>query len=204
MCRKSDRYDEPDSSCRRFNNNHHTKIIDDCSPNVEGLECIVLPPSKPQRFNVTKRNIGEPPPTEEGSSGGSNNELSTLLPPAPFLSAFLAPRRDFPLSICYLPPMDGVKFTSPQRGRLKRSRINRRRSCHNHRTKRDTAIASSLSAGHGKHCARSFNDTTDGSVHCFMDEHGNWVTYTFDEKGLGEFLLIICSFKVVFCEKIVK
>jgi hypothetical protein len=123
---------------------------------------------------------------EEGSSGGSNNELSTLLPPAPFLSAFLAPRRDFPLSVCYLSPNESVKFNhaSPQRNRLKRSRVNRRRSCQ--KSKRDSAIANSLSAGHGTHCAKNFNDTTDGSVHCFMDEHGNWITYTFDEKGLGE------------------
>ncbi|KAI4463394.1 pecanex [Holotrichia oblita] len=49
----------------------------------------------------------------------------------------------------------------------------------------NTKICRTLSAGHGTHCAKSFNDTSDGSVHCFLDEHGNWVTYTFDEKGLG-------------------
>lgn len=42
-----------------------------------------------------------------------------------------------------------------------------------------------MATGQGTHLATSHNDTSDGSVHCFKDEHGNWLTYTFDEKGLG-------------------
>lgn len=48
-----------------------------------------------------------------------------------------------------------------------------------------TAFVSAIASGHGTHLATSHNDTSDGSVHCFKDEHGNWLTYTFDEKGLG-------------------
>lgn len=37
----------------------------------------------------------------------------------------------------------------------------------------------------GTHLASSHDDTTDGAVHVFRDENGHWMTYTFDEKGLG-------------------
>uniref|UniRef100_A0A1B6E3I5 Pecanex-like protein n=1 Tax=Clastoptera arizonana TaxID=38151 RepID=A0A1B6E3I5_9HEMI len=37
----------------------------------------------------------------------------------------------------------------------------------------------------GTHFASSHDDTTNGSVHIFKDENGQWMTYTFDEKGLG-------------------
>lgn len=37
----------------------------------------------------------------------------------------------------------------------------------------------------GTHLASSHNDTTTGAVHCFQDEHGNWLTYTFDENSTG-------------------
>ncbi|KAF4523513.1 hypothetical protein B566_EDAN004584 [Ephemera danica] len=37
----------------------------------------------------------------------------------------------------------------------------------------------------GTHIAASHDDTTEGAVHCFQDEFGQWLTYTFDEKGTG-------------------
>lgn len=37
----------------------------------------------------------------------------------------------------------------------------------------------------GTHLASSHDDTSDGAVHVFRDENGQWMTYTFDEKGLG-------------------
>ncbi|XP_050297941.1 pecanex-like protein 1 isoform X2 [Anthonomus grandis grandis] len=117
--------------------------------------------------------------SEEASSSGSNNELSTLLPPAPpLLSAFLNPRRD-------LLTASWVSENSPrssQRTRLKRARANIKGN-RERTAKKENAIAMSLSSGQGTHTAKNFNDTSDGAVHCFMDEHGNWVTYTFDEKG---------------------
>lgn len=147
----------------------------------------------------------------EASSSGSNNELSMLLPTPgqPMLAAFLA-RRDNLAGI--VPPIMPVCLpaefqtgagrlndrASPQRcGRLKRSaRVSRRPRQSNSRSSKNVsrdshgripvaAFVNALASGHGTHLATSHNDTSDGSVHCFKDEHGNWLTYTFDEKGLG-------------------
>jgi hypothetical protein len=48
------------------------------------------------------------------------------------------------------------------------------------------ALASVIAGGStGTHIATSHDDTTEGAVHCFRDEHGNWQSYTFAEKGTG-------------------
>lgn len=39
--------------------------------------------------------------------------------------------------------------------------------------------------GPGTHIATCHNDTSEGAIHCFRDEHGNWLSYTFSEKGTG-------------------
>lgn len=127
---------------------------------------------------------------------GSNNELSTLLPSQPLLHAFLASRKDLPLPLCL--PGDAVRIDSPQHHhRFRRSGSVYRRQCCNRprNNQRDTVIASSLTAGHGTHGAKSFNDTSDGAVHCFLDEQGNWITYTFDEKGLGMYRFVLQTFE---------
>lgn len=35
------------------------------------------------------------------------------------------------------------------------------------------------------HIAASHDDTTEGAVHIFQDENGQWMSYTFDERGNG-------------------
>lgn len=42
-----------------------------------------------------------------------------------------------------------------------------------------------MADGPGTHIATCHNDTSEGAVHCFRDEHGNWLSYTFSEKGTG-------------------
>ncbi|XP_037072385.1 pecanex-like protein 1, partial [Pollicipes pollicipes] len=37
----------------------------------------------------------------------------------------------------------------------------------------------------GTHLATSHDDTTEGAVHYFQDEFGNWLAYAFDERGPG-------------------
>ncbi|RUS84715.1 hypothetical protein EGW08_007543, partial [Elysia chlorotica] len=39
--------------------------------------------------------------------------------------------------------------------------------------------------GEGGHIATSHDDTTDGAVHWFQDEQGNWMSYTFGENSSG-------------------
>ncbi|KRT83588.1 hypothetical protein AMK59_4439 [Oryctes borbonicus] len=181
--------------------NKLTQTLKQNDSSVEGLECLVLPiNAQPplRKLNVPKRNTKmvrqRSEAYQEASSSGSNNELSSLLP-APGFFSFVSNRREAPvnLPINYQPTaLRARERTSPppRHCRLKRSsRVHRRPQNplrgSGRKSMRDTAIARSLSAGHGTHCAKSFNDTSDGSVHCFLDEHGNWVTYTFDEKGLG-------------------
>lgn len=142
-------------------------------------------------------------------TGLTNNELSMLLPTQPLLQAFLNSRKDTPM---YLPNSETTKNVSSQQQqqqqpqqqqrypRLRRS--GRVRRGHQQQQPpspppgtvtanslqiihREMAIQHSLRMGYGSHGARSFNDTSHGSVHCFMDEHGNLLTYTFDERGSG-------------------
>ncbi|ENN80228.1 hypothetical protein YQE_03347, partial [Dendroctonus ponderosae] len=173
-------------------------IRDSPSSSFEDIDAPLDLPIKRATGGAIKKEISKQPPTksEETSSSGSNNELSTLLPPAPpLLSAFLNPRRDLltaswvsgknPSSVHFPRNSNRSEHVensprSSQRNRLRRARTGVKRSIV---VKKENAISSSLSSGHGTHTAKNFNDTTDGAVHCFLDEHGNWITYTFDEKG---------------------
>lgn len=37
----------------------------------------------------------------------------------------------------------------------------------------------------GTHVAYDHDDTSQGAIHSFQDEKGNWWTYAFDEQGSG-------------------
>nr|XP_022912748.1 pecanex-like protein 1 isoform X1 [Onthophagus taurus] len=195
--RRSDREERQFHRNRSMRENKLTQTLkQNENSSVEGLECLVLPNGHNGHQYRGRNNGGNVKHRNEvyhqESSSGSNNELSSLLPTQALFSAFLAARRDGQSMMAY----DGMlqrhtqRFSPPRHCRLRRNaRVSRRpqngiRSTINKRM-RDTAIATTLSSGHGTHCAKSFNDTSDGSVHCFLDEYGNWVTYTFDEKGLG-------------------
>lgn len=194
---------------RSMKENKITKNLKHDESSVEGLECLVRStPTRQRKSNVQRRTSKASKPRtdayNEASSSGSNNELSTLLPTPgqPMLAAFLT-RRDVPHQICL--PLDpaferrigDLKISPPRHCRLKRStRVNRRPRQSNPRSSRSTTIrestgiplsafVSAMSSSQGTHLATSFNDTSDGSVHYFKDEYGNWLTYTFDEKGTG-------------------
>lgn len=195
---------------RSMKENKSLRCLKQEESSVEGLECLVKNPTpvRQRKGNAQRRNSKVNKANQElyneASSSGSNNELSMLLPTSgqPMLAAFLA-RRDFPTMMPVCLPTEPFQAgacrindrSSPQRHcRLKRStRVARCRRQNGTRSKsRDSgsnipmaAFVSAIAAGHGTHLATSHNDTSDGSVHCFRDEHGNWMTYTFDEKGLG-------------------
>ncbi|XP_046486198.1 pecanex-like protein 1 isoform X1 [Neodiprion pinetum] len=127
-------------------------------------------------------------------TSGSNNELSTLLPtPAPpLLAALLSTGRDLPGQSGTLSDLRLTRNTESRNSRSKHKRL--KRSNRTHRGPRSnlrednsvplTALASVIS-NNNCHLATSHNDTTEGAVHCFRDENGRWLTYTFDEKGTG-------------------
>ncbi|XP_063226315.1 pecanex-like protein 1 isoform X2 [Bacillus rossius redtenbacheri] len=139
---------------------------------------------------------------EAASSSGSNTELSSLLPPPamPLLAAFLASRRD--TSVPQGGPEGGMSSELARSGRTRHRHLKRSSRTHRSRggsvsSSRDAsqavsgssvslaALASVINMGPGTHIATSHDDTTEGAVHCFRDEHGNWMSYTFDEKGSG-------------------
>ncbi|KAF5282134.1 hypothetical protein FQR65_LT02831 [Abscondita terminalis] len=202
--RRHDKYGDNRSFHRNrsVKENKLTQTLNQNESSVEGLECLVIPTQVPPRLrklSVTRRsNLKMIKPAndlyQEASSSSSNNELSTLLPSNPLLSAFLASRRDAPTICVCLPARENIRIekrcATSRQGRLKRNARVHRRALHTHAhenksNQRDLAIANTISTGHGTHRAKSFEDTSHGSVHCFIDEHGNWITYTFDEKSIG-------------------
>ncbi|XP_043476640.1 pecanex-like protein 1 [Leptopilina heterotoma] len=123
---------------------------------------------------------------------GSNNELSTLLPsPAPpLLAALLNSGGDLP-NPNILPEPRLVRSSQSRNMRNQRRRLKRSNRTHRGtRLNRDdslvplTALFGLLSNGEC-HLATSHNDTSEGAVHCFRDDSGRWLAYTFDEKGSG-------------------
>lgn len=195
---------------RSMKENKLTKKLKHEESSVEGLECLVrnCTPVRQRKGNAQRRTSKTTKtrnePYNEASSSGSNNELSTLLPTPgqPMLAAFLT-RRDFPVMPVCLPgdptfqQRINDRVSPPRHCRLKRStRVNRRPRQTNTRNSRSntiretatiplSAFVNAMASGQGTHLATSHNDTSDGSVHYFKDEHGNWLTYTFDEKGMG-------------------
>ncbi|GLV35789.1 pecanex [Carabus blaptoides fortunei] len=194
-------------SNRSMKENKLTRNLKQEDSCIEGLECLARnsTPVRQRKTSVQRRSSKSVAKVKndtyhEASSSGSNNELSTLLPipSQPMLAAFLASRRDFPaIPVCLPTETLQPRVSPPRHCRLKRStRVNRRPRQSNGRTTRSNtlrepnsiplaAFVSAMASGQGTHLATSHNDTSDGSVHCFKDEHGNWLTYTFDEKGLG-------------------
>ncbi|KAL1506032.1 hypothetical protein ABEB36_005467 [Hypothenemus hampei] len=121
------------------------------------------------------------PKSEEASSSGSNNELSVLIPPAtPLLSAFLNSRKEF--TSTWVSENNSPRLN--QRNRPRRTRTIARRT--DDATKREDLVLDRIMnnvQNTTMHTAKSFNDTSEGAMHCFVDECGNWITYTFQEKG---------------------
>ncbi|XP_050550189.1 pecanex-like protein 1 isoform X4 [Spodoptera frugiperda] len=140
----------------------------------------------------------------------AQTSTNTLLPTSmPLLAAFLNSRVDFgpccaPAHAAATaepaPPQNAQAAEEAPRFRplmdrnhrnrirkIKRSTRQRNNPSHqnnaNKRNKQPAADSSSNS--NNVHFATSFDDTTDGAIHCFMDEYGNWMSYTFDKNSSG-------------------
>nr|XP_026498026.1 protein pecanex [Vanessa tameamea] len=131
----------------------------------------------------------------------AQTSTNTLLPTSmPLLAAFLNSRVDFiPCCVNDNPP-EGQGPEEGQRLRPLMDRNHRNRvrkikrstrqrnnpSIQNTPTdKKDNPSSSENPNSNSVHFATSFDDTTDGAIHCFMDEYGNWMSYTFDKNSSG-------------------
>lgn len=131
----------------------------------------------------------------------AQTSTNTLLPTSmPLLAAFLNSRVDF--APCCPDNAQPEHAQCPEEGqRLKplMDRNHRNRVRKIKRSTRQRNIASSQTGADkirqpntdnsnnssSVHFATSFEDTTDGAIHCFMDEYGNWMSYTFDKNSTG-------------------
>ncbi|KAI8505516.1 hypothetical protein Bbelb_167050, partial [Branchiostoma belcheri] len=63
--------------------------------------------------------------------------------------------------------------------------IERHKAIRRRETTPPSTLLTSLNMAENTHLAMSHEDTTKGAVHCFQDEFGNWLTYTFDDNSAG-------------------
>ncbi|XP_044747747.1 pecanex-like protein 1 [Coccinella septempunctata] len=117
---------EAGPSCSR-ERGRHSRSRDPRPDSVERVECYVLPATGLRTINfVPRRENRQLRSSFEDSSSSTSriNELSTLLPSTPLLSAFLASRRDIPLALCL--PTEKLRLEhAPQA--LKRRRMSKSR-----------------------------------------------------------------------------
>ncbi|XP_066281752.1 pecanex-like protein 1 isoform X2 [Branchiostoma lanceolatum] len=65
------------------------------------------------------------------------------------------------------------------------TRRERHKAIRRRETTPPSTLLTSLNIAENTHLAMSHEDTTKGAVHCFQDEFGNWLTYTFDDSSAG-------------------
>ncbi|KAL3266292.1 hypothetical protein HHI36_010472 [Cryptolaemus montrouzieri] len=122
---------------------------------LERVECYVVPAAgiRTISFIPNKGRHASRSNIEEASSSTSRiNELSTLLPSTPLLSAFLASRRDIPLALCL--PTETLRLEHAPNA-LKRRRISKSRGS---RSRRE---ATERRRGRGN----SHHGNVDGEIH---------------------------------------
>ncbi|XP_028165971.1 protein pecanex-like isoform X2 [Ostrinia furnacalis] len=131
----------------------------------------------------------------------AQTSTNTLLPTSmPLLAAFLNSRVDFmPCCVPDNPAAEPAPHAEegtrlrPLMDRNHRNRVRKikrstrqRNNPQNNPDKKDKpSSAENPNNSTSVHFATSFDDTTDGAIHCFMDEYGNWMSYTFDKNSSG-------------------
>ncbi|CAH1791928.1 unnamed protein product [Owenia fusiformis] len=111
--------------------------------------------------------------SRESSTASQRSESSSLLP-----TASPVVQTD--------PEPDEKRSRHSSGGRKHRRRTRQRRV-----TPPGVSADAVVTATGGKHMASDHNDTSDGAVHCFQDEHGNWLTYSFGETSTGTAIGVI-------------
>ncbi|KAG6453725.1 hypothetical protein O3G_MSEX008304 [Manduca sexta] len=139
----------------------------------------------------------------------AQTSTNTLLPATmPLLAAFLSSRSDFG-PCCMSSYVQGAENASPEQGqaseegqrlrplmdrnhrnrvrKIKRSTRQRNNPNNQNNAEKKEKVPNPDPTNNSTsvHFATSFDDTTDGAIHCFMDEYGNWMSYTFDKNSSG-------------------
>ncbi|CAK1583049.1 unnamed protein product [Parnassius mnemosyne] len=133
----------------------------------------------------------------------AQTSTNTLLPTSmPLLAAFLNSRVDFmPCCANENAPSELVQYAEegqrlrPLMDRNHRNRVRKIKrstrqrnnpSLQNNTEKKEKPPSSeNPNSSTNVHFATSFEDTSDGAIHRFMDEYGNWMSYTFDKNSSG-------------------
>ncbi|XP_047028017.1 pecanex-like protein 1 isoform X1 [Helicoverpa zea] len=176
---------------------------------------VMPPPSRDERPRAHRQSIRGDRENSHKTRKRSIEEVAqtstnTLLPTSmPLLAAFLNSRVDF--GPCCVPSYvaNATENAAPQNAqateegprlrplmdrnhrnrvrKIKRSTRQRNNpSQQNNTEKKDKPPAPDNSNNSTNvHFATSFDDTTDGAIHCFIDEYGNWMSYTFDKNSSG-------------------
>ncbi|XP_071440736.1 pecanex-like protein 1 isoform X2 [Hetaerina americana] len=190
-------------SCQ--NHHHHSNYYVSHPASITAVKTIVIPLTN-QSSNNSSSNNGNSNNTNnnnEASSSGSNNELSTLLPVSLGTQSSAEGSSDLVRQSSTERRSSGdLRNTRSRHRRLKRSAhggalragsVTSRGSVSSRSGREDVSIigpslstlATAVPMNPKAHIATSHDDTTEGAMHTFQDEFGNWRTYTFDERGTG-------------------
>ncbi|XP_022112780.2 pecanex-like protein 1 isoform X1 [Pieris rapae] len=166
---------------------------------------VVMPPpnredcrSRSHRQSIRSERDGSHKTRKRSIEEVAQTSTNTLLPTSmPLLAAFLNSRVEF-MPCCNennTPPVETQPTEEGPRLRPLMDRNHRNRVRKVKRSTRQRNNSSQIDEKKDKpsiteqgnsgtvHFAKSFDDTTDGAIHCFMDEYGNWMSYTFDKNG---------------------
>lgn len=113
--------------------------------------------------------VGGAPLPEDGDTRSTDSKSLT-----PTEVSALLPLRDF----FYKDDQKARRRYRREHGRVAARRAPRRNSP-------PLTALSNMIVGSGGHLASSHDDTTEGAMHYFQDELGNWFTYTFGENSSG-------------------
>ncbi|XP_064621323.1 pecanex-like protein 1 isoform X3 [Lineus longissimus] len=180
------------------------RLLEILNKTDDPLECEAELKKLKQELDLRKHKKEEPvkvkveaaeggPPADRGKRDGSASGESTTSNPSE-MSALL------PGCSAGMP---SPSPSSKSKDRKRKPRQLSTRSTGSHGSMRDVSTSGSIGRtpsdalktmvhnNSGRHLAQTHEDTTEGAVHCFQDEHGNWLTYTFEENSSGVALGVI-------------
>ncbi|XP_048259849.1 pecanex-like protein 1 isoform X1 [Haliotis rufescens] len=138
--------------------------------------------SKAEKIKQESEDKGKAVEQDNGAIGGAPGGGT----PAPNNTDETESKSTTPTEFSALLPLTGEKTPdNKHRKGVRRRGAKKRLASRRRRDSPPAAALTSLVMNTGGHLATSHMDTTDGAVHYFQDESGNWLTYTFGENSSG-------------------